>query len=135
MNKEEIDQLYNDIKQQWDLHNQDSPKFFATQNAVPMMHLIEGMKVEMELLRTECEGLRQDAERTQTAVNIAYGILWCVNEEPCAPVPHFSPQKAVTVARKTLLDVMDKTQQTIGIEFARKIVKETADRSQPKGDV
>lgn len=45
------------------------------------------------------------------AVMLAYGHLWHVNNEPAAPIPMYSPEKAAYEARKQLRDLLTKQER------------------------
>jgi hypothetical protein len=50
-----------------------------------------------------------------TAVKMAYGHLWHINNEPCAPVPMYSPEKAAYEARKHLRDLLTEEERGAAI--------------------
>lgn len=70
----------------------------------------------------EYEGLfdgetEQDREirLLRAKVALAYGYLWHVNNEPMAPIPLYSPEKAAYEARKILRDTMTHEQRVSAI--------------------
>ena len=58
----------------------------------------QAAQAEMERLRVELAALREK-------VGLAYGYLWCVNNEPCAP-DYMPPDRMAYEARKVLRDTM-----------------------------
>jgi hypothetical protein len=48
-------------------------------------------------------------------VALAYGYLWHVNNEPAAPIPMYSPERAAYEARKILRDLMTHEQRGVAI--------------------
>jgi hypothetical protein len=53
------------------------------------------------------------------AVSLAYGHLWNVNNEPMAPVPMYSPEKAAYEARKALRELLTHEQRGAAINEVR----------------
>ena len=72
---------------------------------------------DLELLsdatQYQCMLEAKDAEiaTMREAIGMAYGHLWCVNEEPLAPVALYSKEKAAYAARKLLRDTMTSDQR------------------------
>lgn len=56
-------------------------------------------------------GMSAYAKKLEDAIALAYGYLWHVNNEPMAPVPMYSPEKAAYEARKVLRDLMTHEQR------------------------
>lgn len=52
---------------------------------------------------------------TLQAIQLAYGHLWHVNNEPAAPVPMYAPEKAAYQARRHLRDLLTTEQRGEGI--------------------
>ena len=63
--------------------------------------------------------LEIEVVRLRAAVKTAYSILWSINEELAAPMPHLSAVKASNLARQTLLGVLTKADQQHAIETFR----------------
>lgn len=72
-------------------------------------YLLEAVD-EITALRAEVRGLRE-------AVQSAYGVLWCVNNEPGTP-HRYSPEKAAYEVRKALRDLLTNEQRGAGINAA-----------------
>lgn len=71
---------------------------------------------QLKLMRDE--GFRIAADeiaKMQAAMALAYGYLWHVNNEPAAPIPLYSPEKAAYEARKLLRDTMTHEQRGVAI--------------------
>ena len=64
----------------------------------------------------------QNAAQTE-AIALAYGYLWHVNNEPFAPIPTYSPERAAYDARKVLLHVMTHEQRGKAIEKVRALLE------------
>lgn len=60
------------------------------------------------------------------AVQEAYGWLWHVNNEPMAPVPLWSPEKAAYEARKNLRDLLTMAQRGEAINAVRGLLENKA---------
>ncbi|MBK8810780.1 MAG: hypothetical protein IPN69_08635 [Acidobacteria bacterium] len=63
-----------------------------------------------------------EIERLRAAMALAYGYLWHVNNEPMAPVPLYSPEKAAYEARKVLRDMMTHKQRGEAINMVRALL-------------
>ena len=70
----------------------------------------------------------QNAAQTE-AIALAYGYLWHVNEEPFAPIPTYTPQRAAYDARRILRDTMTHEQRGEAINKVRAML----DRYGPPG--
>lgn len=55
------------------------------------------------------------------AVRLAYGHLWHVNNEPAAPIPIYTPEKAAYAARKLLRDLLTSEQRGDGINATQNV--------------
>lgn len=66
------------------------------------------------------------------AVMEAYGHLWHVNNEPLAPIPLRSPEKAAYEARKCLRDLLTKEQRGEAINAVGELIGRFAAQSQPE---
>jgi hypothetical protein len=73
-----------------------------------------GQKAEAENQR-----LRANNLTLTEAVMQAYGILWCINTEPMAPVPMLDPERAAAKARLILKEMLCHEQMGIAINTAR----------------
>ena len=71
----------------------------------------------------------QNTAQTE-AMELAYGYLWHVNNEPFAPIPTYSPERAAYDARKILLHVMTHEQRGKAIEKVRALLETPNDRVQ-----
>ena len=58
----------------------------------------------------ECQRLREENARLRAAMGVAYGYLWCVNNEPGTP-HQYAPEKAAYQARKALHDLLTKAER------------------------
>ncbi|MDE2202701.1 MAG: DUF551 domain-containing protein [Burkholderiaceae bacterium] len=56
-------------------------------------------------------------KRWQEAVAEAYGYLWHVNNDPAAPIPLYSPERAAYEARKRLRDLLTTEQRGAAINI------------------
>jgi hypothetical protein len=76
-------------------------------------------KVPMSNPADELTRLRAEVEALRAAIALAYGWLWCVNNEPGTP-RQFPPEKAAYEARKVLRDWLTKEQrgQSINLVLA-----------------
>ena len=70
------------------------------------------MLAEIERLRAEVAGLRE-------ALSLAYGYLWCINEEPGTPEPVYPAMQGAYEARKILRGLLTTEQRSKGIGAAR----------------
>ena len=68
-------------------------------------------EVRMAGALKERDEARAECEKVRNAVAIAYGHLWHVNNEPMAPIPMYSPEKAAYAARKELRDLLTSEQR------------------------
>ena len=57
----------------------------------------------------------EEIERMRAAVALAYGYLWHVNNEPLAPIPTYSPERAAAAARLALRDLLTHEQRGAAI--------------------
>ena len=64
----------------------------------------------------------QNAAQTE-AIALAYGYLWHVNEEPFAPIPTYTPQRAAYDARRILRDTMTHEQRGEAINKVRAMLE------------
>jgi hypothetical protein len=64
-----------------------------------------------------------DAEKWKQAVMLAYGHLWHVNNEPMAPIPMRSPEKAAYAARRVLLDLLTHEERGLAINEVRALLE------------
>ena len=73
----------------------------------------------------------KDAEiaAMRESIGMAYGHLWCVNEEPTAPVALYSNEKAAYAARKLLRDSMTSEQRGTFINRVVQTVRKPMDGS------
>lgn len=85
----------------------------------------KSMHDELEQSRAECERLRKSVADT-------YAILWHVNNEPLAPVPLFTSDRAAYEARKILRDLMTSEDRGVAINNVREYFAALA--QQEKGD-
>jgi len=69
----------------------------AMESADALKELIARQAVEIETLREK--------------VALAYGYLWHVNNEPMAPIPLRSPEKAAYEARKILRETLSQKER------------------------
>lgn len=67
-----------------------------------------------------------EIERLRSAMALAYGYLWHVNNEPMAPVPLYSPEKAAYEARKVLRDLMTHEQRGEAINMVQALLGHNA---------
>lgn len=72
-----------------------------------------------------------EIERLRAAMALAYGYLWHVNNEPMAPVPLYSPEKAAYEARKVLRDLLTYEQRGEAINRVRELLVHNAELSGP----
>jgi len=79
-----------------------------------------GQKAEAENQRLRATNLT-----LTEAVMQAYGILWCINTEPMAPVPMLDPERAAAKARLILKEMLCHEQLGIAINTARAALGET----------
>ena len=76
----------------------------------------------------ECIQLRADLARVTkerdallAAARTAYGHLWHVNNEPMAPIPIYTPEKAAYAARKVLRDLLTSEQRGDAINATQNV--------------
>ena len=69
----------------------------------------------------ELAAVRAERDALLSKIALAYGHLWHVNEEPFAPVPVYTPQKAAWEARKILRDTLTSEQRGDGINATQKV--------------
>lgn len=74
------------------------------------------------IMRKEQEPV-SDAEKWKQAVMLAYGHLWHVNNEPMAPIPLRSPEKAAYAARRVLLDLLTHEERGLAINEVRALLE------------
>ena len=74
------------------------------------------------IMRKEQEPV-SDAEKWKQAVMLAYGHLWHVNNEPMAPIPMRSPEKAAYAARRVLLDLLTHEERGLAINEVRALLE------------
>jgi hypothetical protein len=67
------------------------------------------------------ERLMKEAAALREKVALAYGHLWHVNNEPYAPVPIYTPEKAAYEARKILRDTLTSEQRGDAINATRQV--------------
>jgi len=75
----------------------------------------------------------QAASVWRKAVQEAYGWLWHVNNEPMAPVPLWSPEKAAYEARKNLRELLTVDERGEAINSVRGMLENMA-AAQPSGE-
>jgi len=73
-------------------------------------------------LAAENKVLRDDNTHMTQAMMHAYGHLWHVNNEPMAPVPLYSPEKAAYEARKILRDMLTSEHRGIAINQVQALI-------------
>ena len=77
-----------------------------------------------EVIRKQDEEIaRLTAERDAALakVALAYGHLWHVNNEPAAPIPIYTPEKAAYEARKILRDMLTSEQRGDAINATQNV--------------
>lgn len=70
-----------------------------------MRRLEEGIPSQYGYTPGAFEALKADNERLREALGVAYGYLWCVNNEPGTP-NQCPPEKAAYEARKVLRNLL-----------------------------
>ena len=65
----------------------------------------------------------QKAAAQTEAIALAYGYLWHVNEEPFAPIPTYTPQRAAYDARLILRNMMTHEQRGEAINKVRAMLE------------
>ena len=75
----------------------------------------EECAVKLDAAERECERLRE-------SIGMAYGYLWCVNNEPGTP-HQYPPERAAYEARKLLRDTMTSEQRGTFINRAVALVR------------
>ena len=99
------DQLYCELCDLRDQRNDLEIELEAIQRVA------EQYQDEAGTLAHELAQARAECEKVRNAVAIAYGHLWHVNNEPMAPIPMYSPEKAAYAARKELRDLLTSEQR------------------------
>lgn len=99
-------------------------------NGLLITDAINIMRKEPEPVSDEAKEPPQisDAEIWKQAVMLAYGHLWHVNNEPMAPIPMRSPEKAAYAARKVLLDLLTHEERGLAINEVRALLEKHDDR-------
>lgn len=67
-------------------------------------------------------GIIEYAKKLEDAIAMAYGHLWHVNNEPMAPKPTYSPERAAYEARKILRDLLTHEQRGAAINKVQKLL-------------
>lgn len=62
-----------------------------------------------------------EREALTTKIALAYGHLWHVNNEPAAPIPIYTPEKAAYEARKILRDTLTSEQRGDAINATQQV--------------
>lgn len=75
-----------------------------------MEHMKSQMQSQMDAGISENESLLAEIARLKGFIGMAYGYLWCVNNEPGTP-NQYPPEKAAYEARKLLRDTMTHEQR------------------------
>lgn len=83
---------------------------------------LAALEIEAAIMRKEPEPI-SDAEKWKQAVMLAYGHLWHVNNEPMAPIPMRSPEKAAYAARRVLLDLLTHEERGLAINEVRALLE------------
>lgn len=83
-----------------------------------VMHAV-GLNGNLTAKRIECDALRAVNINMTQAIMDAYGILWCINTEPLAPIPMLDPERAAAKARLILKEMLCHEQMGIAINTAR----------------
>jgi hypothetical protein len=83
---------------------------------------IKDLQDAAAIMRKEQEPV-SDAEKWKQAVMLAYGHLWHVNNEPMAPIPLRSPEKAAYAARRVLLDLLTHEERGLAINEVRALLE------------
>lgn len=76
----------------------------------------------LEAAKSEIERLRAENERLRESIGVAYGYLWCVNNEPGTSF-QYPPEKAAYAARAVLRDTMTSEQRGTYINRAVALVR------------
>ena len=63
------------------------------------------VEVSTQAAQDEMQRLTAELAHLREKVGLAYGYLWCVNNEPCAP-DYMPPDRMAYEARKLLRDTM-----------------------------
>lgn len=72
------------------------------------------------------EALQADNDRLRAALGVAYGFLWCVNNEPGTP-HQYPPEKAAYEARKVLRDLLTQAERGHFINVVLPLVRGSSD--------
>lgn len=88
-----------------------------------MDHMAARMDDQITGAQSENERLREEIGRLRHLIGMAYGFLWCVNNEPGTPVAVYPPERAAYEARKLLRDTMTHEQRGNYINLVLPIVR------------
>lgn len=87
---------------------QDELQRLRDQNATLKRDLVyarDGLTKGRTRMREDIKRLTAELAELREKVGLAYGYLWCVNNEPCAP-DYMPPDRMAYEARKLLRDTM-----------------------------
>lgn len=70
--------------------------------------------------------VRDENARLRAAMGVAYGYLWCVNNEPGTP-HQYAPERAAYQARKALHDLLTKAERGHFINVVLPLVRGSSD--------
>ena len=72
-------------------------------------------------LEAELARVTKERDALLAAACTAYGHLWHVNNEPMAPIPIYTPEKAAYAARKVLRDLLTSEQRGDAINATQNV--------------
>lgn len=87
-----------------------------------LSHQVDAHSMTLVLSEARIIELEESLASLQTSASIAYGHLWHIQEDPCAPKPMYPAFAAAKEARKCLLNTLTPDQRLQGIQAVAKEV-------------
>ena len=78
-------------------------------------------KQRIAALEADLARVTKERDALLAAARTAYGHLWHVNNEPMAPIPIYTPEKAAYAARKVLRDLLTSEQRGDAINATQNV--------------
>ena len=83
----------------------------SAETGAPLYCELCDLRTQYNDLLTDLARVTEERDAMLVAACTAYGHLWHVNNEPMAPIPTYTPEKAAYAARKVLRDLLTSEQR------------------------
>ena len=94
--------------------------------------MLDGKQADrIAALEAELARVTKERDALLAAACTAYGHLWHVNNEPMAPIPIYTPEKAAYAARKVLRDLLTSEQRGDAINATQHVWGDAARKEKP----